>query len=35
MDEDDEEAEDALPVPVPAKKTTITKKKVVAAVAKK
>jgi hypothetical protein len=33
--DEDEEAEDAAPVPVPAKKTTITKKKVIAAVPKK
>lgn len=33
-DEEDEDVEDAAPVPVPAKKTTITKKKIVAAVKK-
>lgn len=33
--EEDEEAEDAAPIPVPAKKTTITKKVVAKAVAKK
>ena len=33
-EEDDEEAEDAAPVPVPAKKTTITKKKIITTVKK-
>lgn len=34
IEDEDEDVEDAAPVPVPAKKTTITKKKVIAAVKK-